>query len=256
MTPLLSIITITRNDAAGLAQTLHSLREQTVDHSLIEHVIVDGASVDDTLQVIDDLALPNARIVSEPDRGVYDAMNKGIELSSGSYVHFLNSGDVLHGRAVLDQLVGHLQSQPTWVVARARHMHGGQVQPSLIANFPHNWSRHALGLQPHCHQACVFSRKLLDVLGHHSEMFGFAGDFDLILRAGLAAPPSHFDTVLVDYAGGGISAIKSDEIPMLLAEIRAQRFELSTSAQRLNRVFARWRVLRHRIHQQRQRLTR
>jgi glycosyltransferase involved in cell wall biosynthesis len=246
--PRLAVVTISWNDAAGLRSTLESLAAQDVELEEFEHVVVDGASTDDTLDVLAQHALPTTKVISEPDNGVYDAMNKGLRETSAPYVQFLNSGDTLHSSHALATVIDHLDTGASWLVGRAHHLHGGVGNPTEIANYPHVWYRHALGLQPHCHQACIFSRMLLNTLGGHSERFGFGGDFDLILRAGLISAPVHIDAVLVDYLGGGLSAQKSNEIPALLGRIRNERLSLSGSAQFLNHAFVAWRQIRHRLH--------
>ena len=93
---ILSIITINRNNAAGLEKTLKSVASQASTE--FEHIIVDGASTDDSVNVIRKYAekLGNrVKWVSEPDKGIYNAMNKGIAMASGDYIQILNSGDCL-----------------------------------------------------------------------------------------------------------------------------------------------------------------
>jgi len=94
----ISIITATYNSAATVAQTLESIKAQ--DHPSVEHIIIDGLSKDDTLRIVGNYAHV-ARIVSEKDAGIYDAMNKGIALASGDIVGILNSDDVYVDNQVL-----------------------------------------------------------------------------------------------------------------------------------------------------------
>ena len=91
--PLISVITVTYNAAKELPATLESLAAQTF--SDFEHLIIDGASSDDTLAIARKMS-PKARIVSEPDKGLYDAMNKGLRTAKGDYILFLNAGDAFH----------------------------------------------------------------------------------------------------------------------------------------------------------------
>lgn len=105
-----SIVTITYNADNVLGKTVDSVFSQTYPH--VEHVIIDGASTDDTLQVAQDYmqrsyAASNGheiRIVSEPDNGLYDAMNKGLRQVSGDYVLFLNAGDFFPDSEVLSNI--------------------------------------------------------------------------------------------------------------------------------------------------------
>ena len=95
----ISIITVAYNSAATIADTLDSVASQT--HPEIEHIVVDGASKDDTLAIIEARGAHVARLVSERDRGIYDAMNKGLALASGDFVGFLNADDMFAGPEVV-----------------------------------------------------------------------------------------------------------------------------------------------------------
>lgn len=105
----LSIITINRNNANGLEKTLRSVAVQTFKE--FEYIIVDGASTDDSVEVIkkyEPLFL-HLKWVSEPDSGIYNAMNKGIRMVSGDYIQILNSGDGLASPDVTEQMWGALE---------------------------------------------------------------------------------------------------------------------------------------------------
>ena len=96
-----TLITVTYNAEATLERTLRSVAEQT--YSNIEHILIDGASKDRTIEVAK--KYPHlTKVVSEPDRGLYDAMNKGLHLATGDYVCFLNAGDKLHGADTLERI--------------------------------------------------------------------------------------------------------------------------------------------------------
>ena len=107
--PLISIITVTYNAESTIERTLRSVEEQT--YGCIEHIIIDGCSSDHTLshiqRYVERNSLPNRhgiRVVREPDIGLYDAMNKGIQQATGDYLVFLNAGDRLHEDTTLEQL--------------------------------------------------------------------------------------------------------------------------------------------------------
>lgn len=97
--PLISIITVTYNADKVIFKTLQSLKEQTFRD--FEHIVIDGSSRDNTLQIIKSFGLPQTKVVSEPDNGLYDAMNKGLRLAKGKYVLFLNAGDIFHDKNTL-----------------------------------------------------------------------------------------------------------------------------------------------------------
>ena len=106
----LSIITINYNNAEGLRKTLESVGAQTCQE--LEHVIVDGGSTDDSRELIEqyaDTAKYSVKWVSEPDAGIYNAMNKGIRMAAGEYIEILNSGDWLFDNEVVEKMLTALE---------------------------------------------------------------------------------------------------------------------------------------------------
>lgn len=87
----LSIITINKNNASGLLKTLESIRDQLTEQ--MELLVIDGVSVDNSLDIIYTYQKYITAYISEPDKGIYDAMNKGVKMAQGEYVYFLNAGD-------------------------------------------------------------------------------------------------------------------------------------------------------------------
>lgn len=109
---ILSIITINRNNAAGLEKTMQSVLSQA--RSDYEYVVVDGASSDDSVAVIERLAPAfggRLKWISEPDKGIYNAMNKGIRMATGEYIQILNSGDSLVSPEVVDKMYTALEKE-------------------------------------------------------------------------------------------------------------------------------------------------
>lgn len=102
MDPLFSIITVTWNAASVIAPTMQSVQRQT--SSDYEMLIIDGASTDDTLAIVRQASIAGLRVFSEPDKGLYDAMNKGISRARGRYLIFLNAGDAFADDTVLARL--------------------------------------------------------------------------------------------------------------------------------------------------------
>lgn len=93
--PVISIITVVYNAKDALAKTMQSVREQKAHYPFIEYIVVDGASKDGTLSVIEQNHDIVSQWVSEPDKGIYDAMNKGMAMATGSHLWFLNAGDFI-----------------------------------------------------------------------------------------------------------------------------------------------------------------
>ena len=130
----LSIITINWNNADGLQKTIQSVVSQTFQD--FEYVIIDGSSKDRSVEIIQHFAKQfPINWVSEPDKGIYNAMNKGIILASGEYLHFLNSGDTLFDNQVVEKMVAQLEAnnQPDILIGRLhKHMLDGTIFPNPI----------------------------------------------------------------------------------------------------------------------------
>ena len=110
-TPRISIITVCHNSGHTILSTLSSVAVQTYDN--IEHIIVDGGSADNTVALVQGWREHSVRLVSEPDEGIYDAMNKGIEMASGDIIGFLNSDDLYADATVLEQIAAAFRDRIT-----------------------------------------------------------------------------------------------------------------------------------------------
>lgn len=207
--PLLTLVTITYMDRDGFIDTCQSIFKQQVDLGAFEHVVVDGGSNDGTLEWYHSNrpGRGSFRIYSEPDGGIYDAMNKGIKMATGRYVCFLNSGDVLHDDSVLEFVASALtDEEPMWGYGRAAVVDNqGNVVRKPVGIDPYSRRRHLLGRAAICHQAVWMRRSLLTTLNGFDESYGAAADYHLLLRASRVSLPHPWDRVVVDYLAGGIS---------------------------------------------------
>ena len=132
----LSIITINRNNAEGLRKTLESVANQTCKD--FEHIIVDGASTDDSVEVIknyENSVLHQSPVthhqikwISEPDKGIYNAMNKGIRMAKGEYVQILNSGDCLAGDDVVEKMSAELDMLNAKLANPLPFLYGNEIK--------------------------------------------------------------------------------------------------------------------------------
>ncbi|MGL5317866.1 MAG: glycosyltransferase family 2 protein, partial [Bacteroidales bacterium] len=102
MRPLFSIITVTYNAGTLLTKTIDSVARQTCADK--EYIIIDGASKDNTLEIIKKNSAQIRNYISEPDKGIYDAMNKAFSQATGKYILFLNAGDTFHNDEVLARI--------------------------------------------------------------------------------------------------------------------------------------------------------
>ena len=99
---IISIVTVTYNSVHNIEETILSVINQTYQN--IEYIIIDGGSVDGTMNIVKKYKNSIDYIVSEKDNGIYDAMNKGIQIASGKWINFLNSGDTFYNKKVIENI--------------------------------------------------------------------------------------------------------------------------------------------------------
>ena len=193
----ITYVTITYNAAAVLQPTLDSVLQQDYPH--IVHLIIDGASTDDTLKLVDDyIARSNAaenghsvQVTSEPDKGIYDAMNKGLRSADGDYVCFLNAGDFLPSSdtaskiaqqvAAAGGLPAVLYGDTDIVDGEGRFLHHRRLAP------PENltWRSFRQGMLV-CHQA-FYARTDFAIATPYNEQYRYSADVDWCIRVMKAA---------------------------------------------------------------------
>jgi glycosyltransferase involved in cell wall biosynthesis len=203
----LSVITVVRNRADTIAETLGSVAEQS--HRDLEHVVIDGASTDRTLEIFARHAGPSVRIVSEPDHGIYDAMNKGVRLSTGQVIGFLNADDVYaHPRVIADVVAAMQRDGVDVVFGDAGFFRADRPsQPVRRYNSARfNPKRIAWGWMP-AHPAMFLRREVFERYGPFRTDYRIAGDFEFIARAFWPGKLRyrHLPEVLVRMRTGGIS---------------------------------------------------
>jgi hypothetical protein len=206
--PHLSIITVTYQAAKVLPITLQSVAAQT--WKAWEHIFVDGGSRDGTLAQIEAYAQTQEGVwyLSEPDRGLYDAMNKGLAMARGEYVCFLNAGDSFWAADTLERLF--TGAPPEADVLYGEHVEvdeTGQILPTPRHRpYPEgalSMSHFRTGMRI-CHQALIVRRRLAP---SYDLRYPLAADLDWSIRL-LRQKPHTYDSgqVLIRYLAGGISA--------------------------------------------------
>lgn len=201
--PKISVVTVNLNHAQGLTKTLENVRAQTFRD--VEQIVVDGGSTDGSLDVIRAAAPTIAHWVSEPDSGVYNAMNKGIRMAAGEYVLFLNSGDSLAAPDVLEGVFRDDDSDCGIIYGDTlRNTPGGGVE---LRATPERLTPLAFYKFQVCHQSIIYRRSLFDEHGGYDETFRILADAEFnvrCLRAGVKARRVEFP--IARYEGGGVSA--------------------------------------------------
>ncbi len=203
----ISVITVCYNSARTLERSLQSVATQ--DWTAIEHIVIDGASTDGTREILEHFRSRLAYLVSEPDGGIYDAMNKGLAHATGDIVCFLNADDQYASTNVLsvvasqmrdhnlDALIGDVgffnEKNPKHIVRRYR---SERFRPSRLA-----W-----GWMP-AHPALFLRKEVVQRVGQFKTDYRIAGDFEFIIRVfhGRALKFHHFPEVMVNMQTGGLS---------------------------------------------------
>lgn len=167
MKPFLSIITINYNNVLGLEKTIQSVLSQTFKN--FEYIVIDGGSKDGSKEYIESQKEFIHYWVSEPDTGIYNAMNKGIKSSEGEYLLFLNSGDVLNGINALEDFINHQGFQGDIIYGDYKYEEGGKIFPDRLT--PLFFVRTSLP-----HQSTLFKRAVFDKMGLYDENYKIVSD--------------------------------------------------------------------------------
>ena len=205
MHPKLSVITIVYNNVKDIERTMLSVINQTYPN--IEYIVIDGASTDGTVEKISSYRSKLTHFISEPDKGIYDAMNKGLALASGDYVLFMNSGDELYAPETVADVFD---------TAAAADIYYGETEM-----YDENWN--SLGQRRHCapenfswqsfkygmsisHQAIYIRRSLVSP---YDLNYKYSSDIDWVIKATKnASSIVNTHMYVAKYLVGGISKKK------------------------------------------------
>ncbi len=214
----LSIITVNYNDAEGLRKTLASVAEQT--YRDIEHIIVDAASTDGSVEVIKEYVrevesgkrkVESVVWSSEPDKGIYDGMNKGIKKATGEYCQFLNSGDSLAGPDVTERMMAAMEDGIDILYGNMRKI--GVKQSAVDRSSRRDevtlniFYRGCLN-----HSPAYIKRSLFDEYGYYDETLKICSDWKFYMQSIVLgkAITKHVDIVVTHFDMNGISETRKD----------------------------------------------
>jgi len=186
MRPLISVITVVFNGGDSFVKTINSVLNQT--YSNIEFIIIDGSSSDGTVNIIKNIdskykqglyKLQKFLWISEPDKGIYDAMNKGIKISNGNYCIFINAGDFFVKNNILEKIFEQeLEEDIIYsnvVTIKNEWFDIYKFPPKLTLFFWYYWSLN--------HQNTLIKRSLFDQIGLYNTDFKIASDYDFFIKA-------------------------------------------------------------------------
>ncbi len=203
--PKLSVITIVYNNVKDIERTMLSVLNQT--YSNIEYIVIDGASMDGTIEIIEHYKNRLAHFISEKDNGIYDAMNKGLALASGDYVLFMNSGDEIYATETVDEVFATAPSGDIYYGETEMYNQNwkslGQRRHRAPEHF--DWHSFKFGMNV-SHQAIYIKRSLAQPFDLR---YKYSADIDWIIRAAKnASNVVNTHLYVAKYLVGGISKKK------------------------------------------------
>ena len=175
----LSVITVCYNAAEDIEAALSSVQEQLYPN--IEHIVIDGGSTDGTLEILERHSGELAHLVSEPDKGLYDAMNKGIEAATGDALFFLNADDRFVDQQVVSDMMSALKGNP-----KAAMVYGDILrdQPEGMGNWTQvaEFSPRSLARRTISHQSLFARSSVFEEIGGFSLDYRIVSDFHWLMR--------------------------------------------------------------------------
>lgn len=215
-----SVITVCRNAEATIEQTIQGIISQMYPH--VEYIVIDGASSDRTLDIIQRYRDHITHIVSEPDEGIYQAMNKGIRMATGDWLYFANADDYLFGPEVIADVVTFIEKHPDCDFVYGDHeTRFPWGKRSTYSPSPPEQALEQLIFLGNCfiQPASFFKADLFERLGLFNERYRIAADYEwfcqMLARSDIQV--CYFPRIVVSYFQGGLSS----EIRPLFEEVFA-----------------------------------
>ena len=204
----LSVITVCYNSESTIEQTIKSvISQKNVD---VEYIIVDGCSTDKTLQIVDRYKDKIAKVISEPDRGIFDAMNKGISLANGDIISFLNSDDWYEPNALYLVEQVFLRSGADIVVGNSYYI--SQAGEMVYYNGDKDTNNDIRVRMPYHHESIFARREQFKVADNFDLKFKLAADYDWFLRQFLCGVDIYrIDVPVFTFTYGGASSVNAIE---------------------------------------------
>lgn len=221
----ISIITVCKNAIDTIEKTLLSIYGQT--YKDIEHIVIDGGSNDGTLALLSRYKDNISILISEPDTGIYNAMNKGIKLATGDIVYFLNATDSLYDERVLEKIADefnkHNDLEILWgdIVFTEE-----EKEPRIYKNDVFKAKNDFLYNNP-CHQAILYKNELFKQYGDYDEAIKIFGDYDLNIRMLVTnnAKCKYIPELIAKFEIGGISTSSEEDDRVLHRADRKMVFD-------------------------------
>ena len=204
--PLVSIITVVYNNSKHIRAAIESILSQ--DYSKIEHIVIDGGSTDGTIEIIEEYGDKFSVFLSEPDEGIYDALNKGIVRANGDYLGILHSDDIFCDDKVVSDIIQKLRDTETELCFSDLVIVdevSGKVMRYVMAHYFRQWMLRIGFFPPH--PTIFLKRSIFDEFGLYSKNYKIAGDFDFLIRVfyGRKINWTYMNRITVKMRSGGKS---------------------------------------------------
>ena len=174
----ISVVTVCLNSATTISHAIESVKSQSFE--AIEYIVVDGGSTDETIEIVKKNANLIDRFISEKDNGIYDAMNKGIEMATGDAIYFLNSDDSIHDKHVVRDVVDRFNEQSTLDLLYGNVIY--KDDDHLDHRSFHHLTKKNILFENLCHQAVFAKRQLFLDLGKFDLEYKIVADYDWLLK--------------------------------------------------------------------------
>ena len=206
-----SIIIPTYNSEATLKILLESIHNQS--YTDYEVIVVDGDSTDATLEIIQkfDSNIPQLVVISEKDRGIYDAMNKGIDLAKGKWLIFMGSDDTFYNHRVLEKVSEKIEKTSAKVIYGDAFIVGDTGWAKDGAVYDGDFDVDKLLRQNICHQAMFYNTQFVkEKIGYFNLNYTKSSDWDFNLRCWALQPFEYVNLIISNFAAGGMSTLSTD----------------------------------------------
>jgi len=205
--PKISVIIVVYNAANTVETAINSILEQTYKNT--EVIVIDGGSVDGTLEILKKYKAANLRWISEPDKGIYDAMNKGIKFSSGEWLYFLGADDKLYGNKILEDIFKESDLHD------AEFLYGNVKRGTHSKLYDGEFDYEKLLKKNISHQAVFYKTDIFLRSGSYNLRYSTHADWDVNLRCfeNQTVKTKYIDKIIACFATGGASV--NYDIPFL-----------------------------------------
>jgi len=203
--PKISIITVCLNAVNTIDATIKSVLSQAFKD--IEYLVVDGASTDGTVALLEKYQQQNVlKFISEPDAGIYYAMNKGLQLVNGEWIFFLGSDDVFFDDGVLERIFSKDYNNEEIIYGNVKYLHSG-----VIYDGPFDHEK--ISTKNICHQALFVRKAVFEKIGLFNTKYKMSADFEFNTRwMGMNLPSLYIDETIVVYNEKGLSGRVWDQV--------------------------------------------